>query len=118
MRTRGFATDSASGQSVTTCASESSLMVGGWFCGDVGEVCEPVCAARVEVKTRPMTASSSTERTAAVRFAEDISDSLLSGWQIQAHRLNQNPAPHNGILHLFKTPNPPPLPPRPLKVPL
>jgi hypothetical protein len=51
----------------------------------------------VDVKTKAALASTSTPRTAAVRFPEGMSDSLLSGWQIQAHRLNQNPRAHNGI---------------------
>src|SRR5215213_7003557 len=94
--------DSASGQSVTTCASELSVMVGGWYCGDVGCCC--CCRvffffdASEEVYTKAAEAKSSAHRTAEVRFLEGMSDSLIVFWRIPGHRLNQNRRAHNGIL--------------------
>src|ERR687885_229669 len=42
-RTRGFDMLSASGQIVTTCVSESSVIVGGWFCGAGAVACLFFC---------------------------------------------------------------------------
>src|SRR5256714_12201539 len=110
---------SASGQSVTTCASESSVMVGGWYCGGVGVgavFCPTLCDACEDVKAKAARAVINTPRMTAGRIRERMSDSFTFRLAETGAQVKPKPyAPTTIFLHSFKTPTPAPFPPRPAK---
>src|SRR5947209_20599958 len=111
---------SASGQGVTTCASESSVMVGGWFCSGVGVgavFCPTLCDACEDVKTKAARAVINTPRMTAGRKRERMSDSFAFRLAETGAQVKPKPhAPTTVFLHSFKTPNPAPFPPAPPKL--